>query len=106
MEEDPEPFIVDVPRASKDKHAEVSGSGTPAIPAPSRPEVEDEDLPFNTPLTAICWETKPKEVSLKKKGAKEVQIQDPKKSHGSPAKKTEAAKAPSTADPGTTPGSS
>ena len=104
VEEDPEPFIVDVPRTSKDKHAEVSGSGTPAIPAPSRPEVEDEDLPFNTPLTAICWETKPKEVSLKKKGAKEVQIQDPKKSHGSPAKKTEAAKTSTTADPATAPG--
>ena len=72
VEEDPEPFIVDVPRVSKDKDVEVSGSGTPAIPAPSRPEVEDEDLPFNTPLTTICWETKPKEVSLKKKGAKEV----------------------------------
>ena len=88
VDEDPEPFIVDVPRVPKEKHAEVSGSGTPAIPAPSRPEVEDEDLPFNTPLTAICWETKPKEVSLKKKGAKEVQIQDPKKSHGSPSKRT------------------
>ena len=106
VEEDPEPFIVDVPRVSKDKHAEVSGSGTPAIPAPSRPKVEDEDLPFRTPLTAICWETKPKEVSLKKKGVKEVQIQDPRKDRGSPSKKTEAAKTSTTADPRTTPGSS
>ena len=104
VEEDPEPFIVDVPRVPKDKGTDVSGSGTPAISAPGRPEVEDDDLPFQTPLTAICWETKPKEVSLKKKGAKEVQIQDPKKSHGSPAKKTEAAKTSTTADPATAPG--
>ena len=105
VDEDPEPFIVDVPRVPKEKYAEVSGSGTPAIPAPSRPEVEDEELPFNTPLTAICWETKPKAVSLKKKGAKEVQIQDPKKGHGSPSKGTEAAKTSSTAaDPATAPG--
>ena len=52
--EDLEPFIVDVPRIPKDKGAEVSGSGTPAIAAPSRPEVDDEELSFNTPLSSIC----------------------------------------------------
>ena len=105
MSEEPEPFIVGVPRISKDKNAEVSGSGTPAISALSRPEVADEELPFSTPLTSICWETKPVTVSLKKKGAKEVQIQEPRKERGSPSKRTEAAKAPSTtADPPTAPG--
>ena len=34
VEEDPEPFIVDVPRVPKDKGADVSGSGTPVISAP------------------------------------------------------------------------
>ena len=68
-------------------------------------EVEDDDLPFQTPLTAICWETKPKEVSLKTKGAKEVLIQEPRKDRGSPSKRAEAAKTTSTAeDPGTAPG--
>ena len=105
VEEDPEPFIVDVPRVPKDKGTDVSGSGTPAIPAPGRPEVEDDDLPFQTPLTAICWETKPKEVSLKTKGAKEVLIQEPRKDRGSPSKGAEVTKTTSTtADPGTTPG--
>ena len=105
VEEDPEPFIVDVPRVPKDKGADVSGSGTPAISAPGRPEVEDEDLPFKTPLTAICWETKPKEVSLKTKGAKEVLIQEPRKDRGSPSKGAEAAKtSAATADPATSPG--
>ena len=104
-DEDPEPFIVDVPRVPKDKGADITGSGTPAISAPGRPEVEDEDLPFKTPLTAICWETKPREVSLKTKGAKEVLIQEPRKDRGSPSKGAEAAKTTSTtADPGTTPG--
>ena len=105
VEEDPEPFIVDVPRVPKDKGTDVSGSGTPAIPAPGRPEVEDDDLPFQTPLTAICWETKPKEVSLKTKGAKEVLIHEPRKDRGSPSKGAEVTKTTSTtADPGTTPG--
>ena len=75
VSEDPEPFIVEVPKIPKDKNAEVSRSRTPAISTPSRPEVDDEELPFSTPLTSICWETKPVAVSLKKKGAKEVQIQ-------------------------------
>ena len=105
VSEDPEPFIVEVPRIPKDKNAEVSGSGTPAMPAPSRPEVADEELPFSTPLTSICWETKPVAVSLKKKGAKEVQIQEPRKEQGSPSKRTEAANTPSTiTDPATAPG--
>ena len=103
--EDPEPFILDVPRIPKGKDTEISGSGTPAIAAPSRPDVDDEDLPFNTPLTSICWETKPIAVSLKKKGTKEVQIQEPRKEQGSPSKKTKAASTPSaTADPTTAPG--
>ena len=81
--EDPEPFIVDVPRIPKGKDVDVSGSGTPAISAPSRLEVDDEELPFNTPLSSICWETKPVAVSLKKKGTKVVQIQEPGKEQGS-----------------------
>ena len=105
VSEDPEPFIVEVPRIPKDKNAEVSGSGTPAIPAPGRPEVDDEELPFNTHLSSICWETKPIAVSVKKKGANEVQIQEPRKEQGSPSKKTKAASSPSaTADPATAPG--
>ena len=93
-----------MPRVPKDKGTDVSGSGTPAISAPGRPEVEDEDLPFKTPLTAICWETKPREVSLKTKGAKEVLIQEPRKDRGSPSKGAEAAKTSSTAaDPATAP---
>ena len=103
--EDPEPFIVDVPRIPKGKDTEVSGSGTPAISTPGHPEVDDEELPFNTPLSSICWETKPVAVSLKKKGTKEVQIQEPRKEQGSPSKRTKAASTPSaTADPATTPG--
>ena len=94
-----------MPRIPKDKNTEISGSGTPAIPARSRPEVHDEELPFSTPLTSICWETKPVAVSLKKKGAKEVQIQEPRKEQGSPSKKTKAANTPSTiADLASAPG--
>ena len=96
---------MDVPRIPKDKGVEVSGSGTPAIAAPSRPEIDDEDLPFDAPLSSICWDTKPVAVSLKKKGTKEVQIQEPRKEQGSPSKKTKAATTPSTtAEPATTPG--
>ena len=68
----PEPFIVDVPRIPKGKDTEISGSGTPAISTPSRPEVDDEELPFNTPLSSICWETKPVAIGLKKKSTKVV----------------------------------
>ena len=94
VEEDPEPFIVDVPRVPKAKGTDVSGFGTPVISAPGRPEVEDEDLPFKTPLTAICWETKPKEVSLKTKGAKEVLIQEPRKDRGSPSSEQKPPRSP------------
>ena len=104
--EDPEPYIVDVPRVPKDKGAEVFGSGTPAIAAPSRPEIDDEDLPFDAPLSSICCDTKPVTVGLtKKKSAKVVQIQEPGEEQGSPSKRMEAASAPSTtADPATAPG--
>ena len=103
--EDPDPFIVDVPRIPKGKDTEVSGSGTLAIAAPNCPEDDNEELPFNTPVSAICWETKPIGVSLKKKGTKVVQIQEPGKEQGSPSKRTEAASTPSTTtDPATAPG--
>ena len=96
--EDPEPFLVDVSRIPRNKDAtEVSGSGTPAIPAPSRPEVDDEDLSFETPLSSICWETKPVTSTVglaKKRSAKVVQIQEPGEEQGSPAKRTEAATTP------------
>ena len=68
-----------MPRIPKGKDTEISGSGTSVIAAPSRPEVDDEELPFNTPLSSICWETKPVAVSLNKKGTKVVQIQEPGK---------------------------
>ena len=94
-----------MPRIPKGKDIEVSGSGTPAIAAPSRPEVDDEELPFNTPLSSICWETKPVAVGLKKKSTKVVQIQEPGEEQGSPSKRTKAASAPSTAsDPAAAPG--
>ena len=86
--EDQEPFIVDVPRIPKNKGAEIFGSGTPAILAPSRPEVDDEEISFDTPLTSICWDTKPVTVSLtKKRSTKVVQIQEPGEEQGSPSKR-------------------
>ena len=97
---------MDVPRIPKDRSVEVSGSGTPAIPAPSRPEVENEEISFDTPLTSICWDAKPVAVGLtKKKSTKVVQIQEPGEEQGTPSKRTEAASAPSTtADPAAAPG--
>ena len=93
--EDPEPFIVDVPKISRDKPTNISGSGTPAVPPPSRPEIEDEDLFIGNQLSSICWETTPVTSTIglaKKKSKKVVQIQEPGEEQGSPAKK---AKAPS-----------
>ena len=118
--EDPEPFLVDVPKIPRDKPADVSGSSTPAIPAPSRPNVDDEDLSIGNQLSSICWETKPVTSTIglaKKKSKKVVQIQEPGEEQGSSARRTEDASSmpavtPSTApstttlpiDPVTTPG--
>ena len=108
MEEDPEPFIVDVPRVPKDKAAEVSGSGTPAIPAPSRPEVDDEDFSFGNQLSSICWETKPMTSTIglvKKKSKKVVQIQELGEEQGSSARRTGAVSSTPEATPSATPSS-
>ena len=105
--EDPEPFLVDVPKIPRDKPAaDVTGSGTPAIPTPSRPEVDDEDFSIGNQLSSICWETKPVTSTIglsKKKSKKSVQIQEPGKEQGSSAEQAEAASSTPEATPSTAP---
>ena len=107
--EDPEPFLVDVPKIPRDKPAaDVSRSSTPAIPAPSRPEVDDEDLSIGNQLSSICWETKPVTYTIglaKKKSKKTVQIQEPGEEQGSSARRTGATSSTPEATPSATPSS-
>ena len=93
--EDPEPFLVDVPKIPRERPAaDITGSGTPAMPTPSRPEFDDEDFSIGNQLSSICWESKPVTSNIglaKKKSKKSVQIQEPGKEQGSSAKRAEAA---------------
>ena len=79
-----------MPKIPREKPAaDVTGSGTPAMPPPSHPEIDDDDFSIGNQLSSICWETKPVTSTVglsKKKGKKSVQIQEPSKEQGSPAK--------------------
>ena len=76
------------------------------MPAPSHPEVDDEDFSIGNQLSSICWESKPVTSTIglaKKKSKKSVQIQEPGKEQGSSAKQAEAARSTPEATPSIAP---